>query len=586
MIATHVTLHGRKLAVIYAKEQPMAREPMTLQERAVRTTLKQHFEPHIDLSDVIERHEEPQLQSFRTSRALAAFSAAANAHITIDEACKAVVDESGDEGIDAFAISYLKREVYLIQAKTGRGAPSPTEVQKFLNGIDFFLTADWEELGPKMQQWRETFESLIQDDIRVVAIFTTLSSKDIPQKTLGKINRFLNKTNRNGEILEFRYETLKDNFEHRTTTNPEGEIKTTLPFEQWLSLGDYQSEIVGIVNGEQLAQLAIEYGDRLFDKNIRSVLSNSATNEVLYDSIKQNPQEFWHYNNGITIVASSITSSKLSPQPGFQKFEITNISVVNGAQTVGSLARAKHDELDLDEVFVTVRIISTKQRDSDFENRVTRFTNTQNQIGGRDFVALDPRHQIWKEALFSEGVEYLYKSGSEGNDDSSIVLSFKLDDATRALACLSSIEDAALVKRNIGAFYSDLEKGPYKKVFGDTRTAEEVCNAVRFWFKFGTIYTELSKKRSNKNLTITKNAYFFCCSILMQVYTTDGNTFNDFNSDPSDWISNHEDLIDKIINYCTQYFEENEIEAQPAAFFKRSDVRQLRDYIFENKGLI
>jgi len=72
----------------------------------------------------------------------------------------------------------------------------------------------------------------------------------------------------------------------------------------------------------------------------------------------------------------------------------------------------------------------------------------------------------------------------------------------------------------------------------------------------------------------------------MQVYTTDGNTFNDFNSDPSDWISNHEDLIDKIINYCTQYFEENEIEAQPAAFFKRSDVRQLRDYIFENKGLI
>lgn len=563
----------------------MAKETMPLQERAVRTTLEKYFEPHIDLSDVIDRHNEPQLQSFRTSRALAAFSAAANAHITIDEACKAVVDESGDEGIDAFAISYLQREVYLIQAKTGHGAPSPTEMQKFLNGVEFFLTADWEELGPKMQNWRETFESLIQDDIRVVAIFTTLSSKDIPQKTKVKIDRFLKKTNQNGEILEFRYENLKDNFEHRTTTNPEGEIKATLPFEQWLSLGDFQSEIVGIVNGDQLAQLAIEYGDRLFDKNIRSVLSNSATNEVLYNSIKQNPQEFWHYNNGITIVASSITSTILSPQPGFQKFEITNISVVNGAQTVGSLARAKHDKLPLDEVFVTVRIISTKQRDSDFENRVTRFTNTQNQIGGRDFVALDSRHQIWKEALISEKVEYLYKSGSEGSEDTSIVLSFKLDDATRALACLSSVEDAALVKRNIGAFYSDLEKGPYKKVFGDGRTAEEVCNAVRFWFKFSAVYSELSKKRSNKNLTITKNANFFCCSILMQVYRNEGKTFKDFASDPSDWVAAHEILIDKMIDYCTDYFEENEIDAQPSAFFKRNDVRQLREYIVKEEGL-
>ena len=72
----------------------------------------------------------------------------------------------------------------------------------------------------------------------------------------------------------------------------------------------------------------------------------------------------------------------------------------------------------------------------------------------------------------------------------------------------------------------------------------------------------------------------------MQVYTTDGNTFNDFNSDPSDWITDHEDLIDKIIDYCTEYFEENEIEAQPSAFFKRNDVRQLRKFIFEDKGLI
>ena len=34
----------------------MAKETMPLQERAVRTTLEKYFEPHIDLSDVIDRH--------------------------------------------------------------------------------------------------------------------------------------------------------------------------------------------------------------------------------------------------------------------------------------------------------------------------------------------------------------------------------------------------------------------------------------------------------------------------------------------------------------------------------------------------
>ena len=556
---------------------------MTLQEKAVRRTLHDSFEPHIDMSDLEGHHGEKHLKSARTSRALAALSAAANAGITITEACSAIVDESGDEGIDAFAISRLKREVYLIQAKSGGGSPSPTEVQKFLDGIELFLRCDWDSLGPKMRRWQEEFEEMLSDDFRVIAIFTDLGDKPPNQQAKRKVDQFVERTNRNGEILDFRFENLRDNFAHRTAVNPDSEIKATLRVEQWLSLGNYQSEIVGIVNGEQLALLAIQYGDRLFDKNIRTTLGTSSTNEILFNSIKHTPKEFWYFNNGITIVASGIASDKVQPQPGAEKFEIANISVVNGAQTVGALAQAKNNGMSLDEVFVTVRVVSTKHRESDFEQKVTRFTNTQNRIGGQEFVALDPRHQIWKEALLVEGIEYLYKSGSNSNEETSNSLTFRLDDATRALACLTGVGEAALVKRNIGAFYNDLEKGPYKKIFCDERTAEEIGNAIRFWFTFSTMYSDLCKKRTNTHHTIARNANFFCCSMLMRIYRDTGHTFNDFSSDPSSWISDNRDLIDRLIEHCTDYFDTNDSVGQAAAFFKRNDVRNLRNYILSKE---
>ena len=556
---------------------------ITLQEKAVRKTLHDSFEPHIDMSDLEGHHREEQLKSARTSRALAALSAAANAGITITEACRAVVDESGDEGLDAFAISRIKREVYLIQAKTGNGSPSPTEVQKFLAGIELFLNCDWESLGPKMRRWQEDFEEMLSDEFKVIAIFTSLGDTPPNQTARRKVERFVQKTNHNGEILDFRFENLRDNFKHRTAGNPDTEIKATLRVEQWLSLGNYQSEIVAIVNGDQLAQLAIEYGDRLFDKNIRTTLGTSSTNEIIFNSIKNTPKEFWYFNNGITIVAASIASDKVQPQPGTEKFEITNISVVNGAQTVGALAQAKNNGMPLDEVFVTVRVVSTKHRESDFEQKVTRFTNTQNRIGGQEFVALDPRHQIWKEALLVEGIEYLYKSGSNSDEKTSNSLSFRLDDATRALACLTGVEEAALVKRNIGAFYNDLEKGPYKKIFCDERTAEEIGNAIRFWFTFSSIYSDLSKKRTNTHHTIARNANFFCCSMLMRIYQDTGHTFNDFSSDPSTWISENTDLIDRLIEHCIDYFDNTESVGQPAAFFKRNDVRDLRREIISRE---
>jgi len=563
----------------------MAKQQVPVQERSVRRVLEQSIEPLIDMSDLAARHSQSELCKFRTARALAALCIAANAKLSIEDSCASVVDESGDEGIDAIAVSLTGREIYLVQSKTGSGAPSPTEVQKFIDGIKKVLENDWEGFGSKLRKRQDEFEDLLTGEARVVAIFTTLSTKEPTKKAREKSDRLVKNVNLNGDILEFRYEALRDNFEHRNAGSANSTIEATIRFEQWLSLGDFRSEIVGVVNGQQLADLAIENGDRLFDRNIRSILRGSATNDILYTSIRETPRDFWYFNNGITIVASDIGSDKRSPQPGAEKFILSNVSIVNGAQTVGSLARAKHDQLPLNEVFVTVRVVSTKDRDSDFEQQVTRYTNTQNQIGGKEFVALDPRHQMWKEELEGEGVLYMYKSGSESLSDGRFALEFSLDDATRALACYSGIEDAALVKRNIGAFYSDLEKGPYTRIFSSSRTAEEVCNAVRFRAEFERHYSEIIKSYSGKGKPVAKNANYFCCAVMMRSYRSEGHSFGDITKKPEEWVKGKRQEIEQVIQGCVVYFQDHDVDSQAAAFFKRKDVTELWDHLMKIPAL-
>lgn len=101
-----------------------------------------------------QHHNEEEQAKIRTSRALAALTIAANAQISVEDACASVVDESGDEGLDAIGITLARGEIYVVQAKASSGSPSPTEVLKFNQGIRYLLDWDWDSLGGKTQKRR------------------------------------------------------------------------------------------------------------------------------------------------------------------------------------------------------------------------------------------------------------------------------------------------------------------------------------------------------------------------------------------------------------------------------------------------
>jgi hypothetical protein len=148
--------------------------------------------------------------------------------------------------------------------------------------------------------------------------------------------------------------------------------------------------LVATLSGYELAKAAKKWGYRLFMRNLRFLLSVKARGSVnvgikrtLDDPDER--QHFWYYNNGIAIVCDSFKVS-----PGQTSVTITNMQIVNGAQTTASLQNALAQLRRDNKTQVLARIIVAP--DDELQERITFYNNRQNAVKNRDLQSND-RHQ-------------------------------------------------------------------------------------------------------------------------------------------------------------------------------------------------
>jgi hypothetical protein len=95
-----------------------------------------------------------------------------------------------------------------------------------------------------------------------------------------------------------------------------------------------------MVSGNEIVQWWKNYNVRLFEKNIRQVLGTTDVNEEIEKTLQTRPELFWYFNNGITIIADSVTKSLVGGGTrDLGSFKLTNIAIVNGAQTVSTIGK-------------------------------------------------------------------------------------------------------------------------------------------------------------------------------------------------------------------------------------------------------
>jgi hypothetical protein len=156
--------------------------------------------------------------------------------------------------------------------------------------------------------------------------------------------------------------------------------------------------------GEALRFLYEKYGPRILEANVRSFLSQTNTvNKGIRDTLREQPERFMAYNNGVVIVADEAHLDRAADgSPGIAWLK--GMQVVNGGQTMASIffTRKKSPGVDLSKVRVPAKIIVLRHSDELAEDAliadISRYANSQSAVKGSDHYANKP-FQIQLEKL-------------------------------------------------------------------------------------------------------------------------------------------------------------------------------------------
>ncbi|KZM57062.1 MULTISPECIES: AIPR family protein [Aeribacillus] len=448
----------------------------------IRNFLTEKFTNLIDLSDYDGKSEEDRENAFLT-RSLAAFSLMMLCEISPVEAGKCVTDGYNDNGIDALYYHKKEKVLYLIQSKwknDGNGSVERGDIQKFFQGIRDLTIPKFEKFNEKVLQRKDEIEMALRNaNTKFMVLLTYTGQADLSSHVNDDINSFLDELNDSSEFVTFK--ALKQsNIYNMIAKGAQGEpINVDVALSNWGYTSEPFKAYYGQVAASDIALWWEEYYPRLFAQNIRMFLGDTDVNNNIIKTLKEEPEKFWYYNNGITALCSTIKKKPIGGNTrDYGLFEIEDLKIVNGAQTAGAIALAARNFPEKVALArVPIRFIQLKDSPENFEREVTRNTNTQNRIEKRDFVALDPEQERIKEELNLHGITYIYKSGDTitNNQDS-----FDIVEATIARACNQIEVDLSVqAKREIGKLWEDIERAPYKILFNSSVNSLELWKQVQ-----------------------------------------------------------------------------------------------------------
>lgn len=190
----------------------------------------------------------------------------------------------------------------------------------------------------------------------------------------------------------------------------EGEFDGALPA---LKASQHESALesyLAIIPGVQLAAVYDRWGARLLEANVRSFLqAKGKTNKGIQRTIRDEPELFFPYNNGLSVTADEVEC--VQTDSGMAIKSVTNLQIVNGGQTTGSVHAALKSAKDrLPEVFVQMKLtVVPPERSEDVVPRISEFANTQNKVNAADFFSNHPFHVRIEQ--FSRSVIFAPKEG-------------------------------------------------------------------------------------------------------------------------------------------------------------------------------
>lgn len=438
-----------------------------------------------------------------------------------DLASDCLTDGKNDKKIDFISIDEGLSKITIVQGYYSTKARdiAPSNKAADLNTALAWLTVgDLNDVSGNLRELMKSCRELInQDEISVIEI---LYVHNLPESANCR-KELETAANHLKELLSDKDIEVKFN-ELGTSAIEELYVKRESPIaiKEKLSIpakplyeesSDSWIAYVFSVSGDWLNSLYKKYDDKLFSANYRGFLGagkRKKINNAIQQSAEKSPTNFWVFNNGITVLTLDVDSSPKDSTI------IEGISIINGAQTTGSLGSLKCT-VNLKCIKVLCRVIKCK--DPKLIPQIIKANNSQNSITSWDIYSNDPIQKSLKDKFSIYNKEYSLKRGF---DDFRHELSI-FNVAQPVLAFEGNYKDAARGKNYI--FQTNTL---YEQIFNRETKARHILLAYvvsdsistvksRLWSKI-----ELTDKDSRLlNLFINLKFKMFFLSLLANTFS-------------------------------------------------------------------
>lgn len=340
--------------------------------------------------------------------------------LDVDEAFDCLTDGGGDFGVDALHITEeMDGEfgVTLFQGKykknlEGNSNFEQNSIEAMVNAIRhiFDPSADLGAINDRLRVKVEQARSLIRDGL-------------IPRVRAIACNNGL-KWNTDGQQSIDRA-VLGDQvtWEHVNHDVLIGILQSIKPVDETLRLTgkamvedmNYSRVCVGRMPVVEVAALMKSHGEKLLERNIRRYLGlhGNRVNEGIRATLSSNtPENFYFFNNGITLVCDKFTYNAL--QQGDFQIKVKNLQIVNGGQSCMTILKTA-EELEKNgqtlpaQASVLIRLYELNSDNDDVVLQITHATNSQNPVDLKDLRANDARQQQLEQSIQNLGYSYRRK---------------------------------------------------------------------------------------------------------------------------------------------------------------------------------
>ena len=328
-----------------------------------------------------------------------------------------------DFGIDACFISYEKKTVYFYNFKFRSALEDEQSSSELRSCKDFFdklLKSDDVDLGGQIKVTYERLKEISNEPKKWTYVLNYVSNE---KKSVKKDDSIVKEFKRLYKVRVNGYSLTE--LSKRLSTKPNSiNCKFALPSvdiinvkvlnndslicrmrvldvfrifcEDKDSRNDHEMRDYAPIKNKKIDEAA------LFD-NPRGDLEDKKFIEAISRTLIDNPEMFFAYNNGITVLANKIELDEDSSFAGQNKFySLTDAQIVNGGQTIRACAKAINTAQNLDNIKkanVLVRIFNIEEQDnlddrqketnrSSFR-KIPEFTNKQVKISDIDLKAMD-----------------------------------------------------------------------------------------------------------------------------------------------------------------------------------------------------